>query len=188
MDFIYITGAVLTGLTWLALVNYNRSFWAFASLVGFGWLLHLSGVTTIAPMFESWFSFGVSAGIYLATGFFWSIIKWFLYVRKQYKEYRIARDRYNEWVKNHPHSVEAKVPWEESSNYKDWKRRLPPIAMRNKMRLTGWIVHWPMSVIVTLLDDWLSKALDAIVETFRYGYDKLTKLATPSDVEDELKL
>ena len=89
---------------------------------------------------------------YAAVGCLWSVAKWWLFLKKTFKyaeaEYEKALAGYNA-----------------SSIHQSEPKRVRPYesyASRNKARLTGWIFHWPFSMLSVLIGDFILRFADSL--------------------------
>jgi len=128
---------------------------------------------------------------YIAIGFVWSIIKWWLLVNKKaiaYKEQRytwlISRKkdmgkRYSDAGGLPEITLETKVPL---SMCDDWLRhygynRDIPKAIQHKKTISHWVLYWPISALWSLIDDFVGKVIRIIIVRFRIIYEAITKNA-----------
>ena len=98
----------------------------------------------------------------------WSFVKWWLHVNKLAD--RIA-------------SEQAK--WESRRNY----RLDRPQISDNKDRIATWVTYWPISVIWSLLDDFIKHLMQQLVMSLRKAYEAITnsafkKFETPKQREE----
>jgi hypothetical protein len=128
---------------------------------------------------------------YIAIGFIWSIIKWWLFVNKKasvYKEKRytwlISRKedmgkRYSDAGGLPEITLETKVPekmLEDWSRYYGYEKNIPK-AIQHKKTISHWVIYWPISALWALLDDFVGKVVRTIVIKFRIIYEGITKSA-----------
>jgi hypothetical protein len=179
MEFITGFGAgVLAGimsLVWweiillLALFIFGSVSLAKESGIGFV----IVGIITVFVLFGlepiSFFESIKLIGTYIAVGFIWSFIKWFLYVRDRKKhiddvvhpsEYRID-------------DKENNANFTFSYEYRD-KLFLKRVNSNiDKDIIFFWIIAWPFSVLGFIFGDLILKLISSLGGTYRY----ITKLA-----------
>lgn len=82
--------------------------------------------------------------VYLTFGAVWSVAKWYLYLVK----------------------IRESVP-------AGGKRPIYAYANHHKSRITGWIIHWPFSMIGALFGDVLSRIVSSIYTMMSSMYDRI---------------
>jgi len=129
---------------------------------------------------------------YLLLGFIWSFIKWWQYVNKEAFTYKEKRYK---WLSNQREkrkeakldlyglgsiTLDTKVPKE---MIKDWfsyawyLSNNKPSAVNHKRSISHWIIYWPISLLGSLLNDFIGKVIRIIVVKFRSFYEIITKNA-----------
>lgn len=91
---------------------------------------------------------------YIGLGTVWSILKWWLYVQNKAKV----------------HKKQVK----DGGNICTWQ---VPSASKKKGKIVNWIILWPISLLWTLLDDFVKKIANKIVETLESIYNRITAFA-----------
>lgn len=98
---------------------------------------------------------------YFLIGTVWSLIKWWLYIRKTLEKVlknKLERDkRFG--------VVETTI--EERRNDLEINK---PTLDENKGRISMWIIYWPFSLILSLIDDFVKRIAHEIVELLRRLY------------------
>ena len=128
---------------------------------------------------------------YLLIGFFWSFIKWWVFVNKEALSYKEKR---YEWLVRQKESrgnrlanqygldnltLESPVP---DYLMDDWKRCVGqgctrqeiPRAIKHKKTISHWVIYWPVSALWSALDDFMGKLVRIIIVKIRAIYDKMT--------------
>ena len=138
---------------------------------------------------------------YLIIGFSWSFIKWWLYVNSRASKVKEARFNFlNEHKRNLERKVdrcatidiqlievlkditsETKVPpslmdaWRKSSHYSLYVPRINDYD--NNRRITLWVMYWPLSLIWSLINDFVKKLIRTIIMKIKIIYESITALA-----------
>jgi len=155
---------------------------------------------------------------YLAVGFLWSFVKWWLFVSKKaeehaasYKEARryfltrmketcsawltrvgddpsYAQSRMDDIEKYKKYlpvlnalgkiTVDTQVPDILQDAWKDdhTAEKIPKVS-KHKGKVAMWVVYWPISLIWSLINDFVKKFVKTMIEQFKVIYDNITKLA-----------
>jgi hypothetical protein len=144
---------------------------------------------------------------YFMAGFLWSWVKWWLFVHKKAEEYREKRysflkskqderpriantsavpekylrvDKYGENVISMGDiTLDTPVP---EFLKKDWEFNLRctdafPTVRKNKKKISMWITYWPVSMVWSLVNDFVKKFIRTLVMKCRVLYDGITKSA-----------
>jgi len=150
---------------------------------------------------------------YFVAGFLWSMVKWYLFVNKRALAYKTRRfsflteqraslikdnqerfdhsrqqasGRYLEQLSNI--SLETQVPeflaeeWRHQHNYNDDDSK--PEVHENKNKISNWVIYWPVSLIWSLINDFIKKLITAIILKIKFIYQKITNKAYKS-IENE---
>jgi len=119
--------------------------------------------------------------LYFFIGFVWSFVKWFMYVNKQALMIKIER---TEFLKRHSDkhcltiTLDTPIPEDLLSTWRHSKSYIrKPIVHENKARISHWVIYWPISVIWSLLNDFIRKTIDIIVLKIKFVYEKITSNA-----------
>lgn len=111
--------------------------------------------------------------IYFIIGVVWSFVKWWLYIRRIVDKILLGKELFER------NSVE-KDPQRKS---KDWNYQCrlhnlkKPILEENKSRISMWIAYWPLSIITSLLEDFVKRIAREIVEALRKLYQSMVDKA-----------
>jgi len=119
---------------------------------------------------------------YLTLGFIWSFVKWWLFVSKVAQKRIEAREslvkefdpgespvpsRYN----RKPSAKDMEERWQREIRTEHLER---PKVSENKGKITTWVICWPVSFIVSLLDDFVRKVVKQLILKFQKLYDAIT--------------
>ncbi len=96
----------------------------------------------------------IAVAIYIVVGVIWSFAKWYFFLLS-------SRDSYKEEKEKEPSS------WFVTS-YKI------PEARDHKERILTWMTYWPISMIITLVDEPLRRAFLKVFYAIRGSYDRIT--------------
>ena len=187
---------ILMGLACLALlfaIEYEKAGWATITLITVFTLLAFFGNFNIAIAVRTHpIESVLCLGGYFVFGTFWSITKWWFFVRARkatYDEYKA------EFLKKHNiNSItsDCKSQFKEfMDNYRSgrryWENELSwekPIAKDNKSRIMTWMVYWPWSMVWTLLNDPVKKMFKAIYNRIVVVFDKISDNIYSDSKED----
>lgn len=128
---------------------------------------------------------------YIALGFGWSFIKWWLYVNKQADNYKEKRADWLEGQKESRESKGQKIEGLENITLDtpvpekfmdEWKRSIGygwsmPRVHENKSKISIWVIYWPVSMIWSVINDFIKRFVKTIIMKIRVIYDGITKLA-----------
>lgn len=137
---------------------------------------------------------------YFVLGFFWSFAKWWIFVHKKADKYREIRFNYlkerREGRTRHGVAVpeletltmDTNVPeslqngWREYLQHdvgrlfgEDFNSEVIPSVRKNKGKISMWIIYWPVSLIWSLINDFVKRVINAIVVKCRLLYGQITK-------------
>lgn len=149
---------VIESLLLLFLVATERNTMATVSLFLFGLAArYLSGVDVITFLKTNAPTIGKLLVVYLVTGIAWGIAKWFFFVRDK-------KEKYLELLKE---KQDVSIRFSLGCS-------IPPQAGEHKAQITGWIGYWPLSLIWTLLDDFLTKFFQQVYATLAGVFQKIS--------------
>jgi hypothetical protein len=123
---------------------------------------------------------------YFVTGFAWSFVKWWLFVNTLADKYRVRKDDFLSNFTTHESAVPRAYrgsPDDRTEQQREWEdivRRehlQKPVATKYKGRITVWVMYWPISVIWSLLDDFVKKLVRHIVTMFQKFYQFISDSA-----------
>jgi hypothetical protein len=107
---------------------------------------------------------------YFVIGFLWSFVKWWLFVSKAADKRVAARKEFLEGKEKVP-SEELNQVWERHTHLCGLSK---PLATNNKGKISIWILYWPISLLWSLLDDFIKKIIQRLIIAFRKLYDSIT--------------
>jgi hypothetical protein len=132
--------------------------------------------------------------IYVVAGLIWSITKWYFFLTDCRKEYVAERDR---WLDKKGEAA-GKMPdylmaeWLEHAkkrrSFFSWRRHgadlsmmklktpkaLFPKAKENKGRIVTWMVWWPLSIVWTIIADWVKRFFERLFELVKDIFDRMS--------------
>jgi hypothetical protein len=160
-------GTVIFCLIIMALVEFNRPFWATFLVI------LTTTVFVYATKYPLWdevrnnplLLFYWTAGFLLA-GAGWSLFKWWRHVDRVVKSW--AKRGYTDDLRKL-----EKIKAASSDSSVDLPYEIDP--GHNKDRFFGWIVYWPFSLVWTLLDDPLRAAFEFMYDQFGQFYTKIAQ-------------
>lgn len=181
--------SVITILVIINLLITDRFFWSAFWIGGFIATIHIFGNAHFFqhvidnPVWALAYIFG-----YLGLGAIWSFFKWWMMLREVRKKYDVLKveflknkkvtgtvipdDLKDEWRKH----VVGNRCYKLRYHYSDIEGHNPivPPLSQNKTKITGWMVYWPISVILFFFEDFLSKLFDAIYDMFSNVYQRIS--------------
>jgi len=117
-------------------------------------VLVVATIVFLGLFYKSWIKLDVSlkevaifAGSYIVIGSIWTIIKWWLHVKK------VQLD------------IQSTAPSQYSSVREGFRRKLDPV--QNKARITTWGIYWPWSMLWSAFHDIVDMAFQALLRQFR---------------------
>lgn len=160
-------GTVIFALVIMALVEFNRPFWATTVLIiSFAGLVFMTNYpiwteVRANPLLLLYWTLG-----YLLIGAGWSLFKWSRYVTRTVKGW--ATCEYS-----HYRAKVLEIQKAESDDKVDLPHEIDPGY--NKDRFFGWAVYWPFSAFWTVLDDPLRALFEFLYEQFGQVYTKIAQ-------------
>lgn len=153
----FLTVSVLVEILLLFFfVVQEMDFQAVASLAIFGLVTHyFGGVDYVAYVRTHGVMILEFAAAYLVSGAAWSVVKWFFFCRDLKQKYLGYKADYFR------HHVTG-TPAQSHSYATQFTGDVPPSAQDHKSQIVSWIGYWPVSLIWTLLDDFLTKVFKEI--------------------------
>jgi hypothetical protein len=145
-----------------------------ASLVAIGkWILNLD----VWEWFKSDYLLLIWYAIaYFALGFSWSVVKWYLFVKKEFKLYLKEKKEYiKSELENIPNitNEEAEKNWQKYSKIR--KPHSQPKPNYEKETIIGWIVRWPSSMIHYIVGDFIVWIGKKVYELSGKIYNKISE-------------
>ncbi len=157
MLLFYIVGIIEFLLLFIFVAN-EKNLHATVSVLGFALLTHFGfHIDLFNYVKENWFNVLLYSVVYVAAGLVWSFPKWFFFLRNM-------RDKY----------LELKKQNKSESYILSDLGVIPPLASQHKTKIIGWISYWPISIVWTLLDDFITKIFTEIFNLFSGLYQKMS--------------
>jgi len=156
----------------------NAFYGGIGFIVGFGVVFAFGGALTELGSFiyaHPFITIGYAAA-YLAIGFLWTFVKWWRYVAKRQEPYNKARA---EFVKYHDLDPDEPIDKALLDSFRISFGRgklfeLQSLTVEENMVLVcDWILFWPFSMVVTLLDDPMRKLIVLGIVLFKSVYKKI---------------
>jgi len=122
---------------------------------------------------------------YLIVGVLWSFVKWWFKITKNVDNYKKerARIRFLFLEKRLPKEIiTVNTPMPEAL-LQDWEKHkscynyVPEKASDNKNLIATWITYWPLSLLWSLIHDFVKQFIKKIITTFQGIYDNITRKA-----------
>jgi hypothetical protein len=136
----------------------------------------LAKINFLGWLFEKPANFFIAIGSYLIIGLIWSCVKWWLLVSHIAEK---EKDRWADFLKKNDLPENTKTlpqrlfdDWSSSS----FKYRKPEFS-KNKDKITLWVTYWPLSMVYSLLRDFIIKVIRRIVLHFQKIYEKIANNA-----------
>lgn len=144
----------------------------------------------------------VTAAAYLAAGFVWVFIRWWVFVIRKARadnktiawfksEYKITElfpykleendpeyDRkaeLNAAFVRHAHGAYASKRVEAPCDRSDIIQSLIPLVKNNKLRITRWLVMWPASLLFTFIDEPVRLLVEWAIKNFSNVFGSISK-------------
>lgn len=171
------------------LVENDRAGGAGISVVIFGLLLQfLGGVDVFGTIWNNPVYILVFLALYLVAGTVWAVSKWYIFVKKIARKYREIKTEFL-----HSRKLEPGDPLDDKQRAELLRqardsgiKEVPPRANSNKSRIIGWMVFWPISLVWSLLDDFV-KELFTQVYDFIGGFLQRISNRVFKDIVDDFK-
>lgn len=125
---------------------------------------------------------------YVGIGVAWSFPKWWFYVRKIKNQYVAALEEFklHKGIPSGQKLTDAEVDHFYSSVWYDSRQRwfdvIPVQVSKNKEKVLSWMISWPLSLFLTMMDEPLKKLFGIIFEMVKSVYQKISDVVF-SDVE-----
>lgn len=160
---LFIAAGILGECEWPSL----GSFIFIGGLVGLEFFTDLK-VLTYA--YHNPFSIVAGLLIYIVAGVIWSHVKWrlFLHDVKDYYKQILTQVQASKSYKGD--EVDAKFAAKRDTVSRFNVEDIPPRASRKKLKITGWIMYWPISIIWSIADDFILRLFNRIFELIRGSY------------------
>lgn len=177
MEHIYIAMLLGFGSTLAvgALLDYTENYvfaTILAAFVGYA-TFRMIGPIGISPV---WVAVG-----YVGVGIFWTIARWYFFVKKRYNEIVSVKNAYcekhglekgyfreiptNDKAKEHHEKLCREIVGRPHSyaNMQELIHRYKPLVSYNRGRVIAWGIYWPASMLIFILAD-----LGSIVSSYIY--------------------
>lgn len=122
-------------------------------------------------------------GAYYVIGVLWGFVKWYLFVLDQREVYDTEKVA---WLATRRVKDTSRVPDHLRNEWRNYVRvRKPPMAERplartNKQRIVRWISFWPVSLLWTIVDDFVKRIAEALYRMIAGWYQHVANLAWQS--------
>lgn len=142
-------------------------------------------------------------GIYILAGIVWAFVKWYFYLKNILHDYKLIKEEaLKEWEiisKEGPqgkHTLQSIIyeTWRDSHQYysKNLKieragnfiesfpaksneyKLIIPEASKNKSLIVSWIIHWPISLIWTMINDPVRKFVSFMFEKIKGIFQRMS--------------
>lgn len=136
--------------------------------------------------------FAVYLVAYFAIGTAWSVGKWWFFVRRKRDEYD-RQKRLFLGQQGLPYedtkSVTVAIPEALKAKWREWidnqydgrrsagRSAYPPRARDYKGKITAWMMYWPWSFVVTIVDDPIRKLFNAIFRAIQDVFQRISDSA-----------
>ena len=156
-EFAFATGAIIVGLILLSCLGwwmegFNPLWWA--------WNNPVDVITGFVA--------------YSLIGCVWSVAKWKLFLRKSFKR---SEARFEEKMANFRRNMDDHANGR-LRNTPDKPTKTRPhesFANENAGRLTGWIFHWPFSMLGVIVGDVIIKFADTLYKALHGLFERMAK-------------
>lgn len=134
-------------------IAYDSPFGAFVSTIAAGSIVHfLIGFNLYEFAVQNQVALYIILALYFPIGVIWSLFKWYLYLTKVKEEHLDKKKRYSQ----------------------DRVYLVKPEASDNKGRIIAWISYWPISIIWTLIADFVTGVARRIYNKISGLFDKIS--------------
>lgn len=148
-------------------VEFENGVGATISLLIFGAALQWCGnVDIISFIAQNPLKVLAILGAYAILGSLWGVVKWWVYCRDKLEEYNDVKA---DFLQSHGCNDTTMVPESLRSQWASFVRSLsdrqfgkPPRAADNKSRIIRWMSFWVISLIWTVLDDFVKRVFKVI--------------------------
>ena len=148
-EFAFATGAIVVG---------------FVLVSGLGWWTE-----GFNPLSWAWYHpVDMITGfvIYALTGCLWAIAKWWLFLKKVHKR---AETDHEEAMIRFRHDLSKHFTATEPKKLRPHKS----YATNNVGRLTGWIFHWPFSMVGVIVGDFILRFADTLYKALQGMFERM---------------
>lgn len=155
-EFAFATGAIIVGLLLLS----GLGWWTEGfNPLGWAWNNPVDVITGFVA--------------YSLVGCVWSVAKWKLFLRKAFKR---AEKAFEEEMAHYNSNVGSGAQ-RRANRAAEPKKTRPreSFASNNAGRLTGWIFHWPFSVLGVVVGDIIIRFADTLYKALHGLFEKMAK-------------
>lgn len=128
----------------------------------------LGSVDILGWLKENLATIAICAVVYLPIGTAWAFFKWYMKLIDKRQELSEKKDAYMSRYKNSP-DKEWNDIW--TSHVKSHM----PKSEYHKSSITTWIGYWPISMIWTLLDDFVTKLIKTIYNSISGIFNRMSE-------------
>jgi hypothetical protein len=120
---------------------------------------------------------------YFVCGVLWSLVKWWRFLVSALENYNELKasfyagfDRHDTEKKMKMTEDEKRLAWKEQVKSMHFSsiRSTPPSPADHKKDIVTWMTYWPLSVVVTLLDDPIRRMFNLLYSRFVTTYDQIS--------------
>jgi hypothetical protein len=175
----YVFLGLLTIVMWAALENEKHFLATLSMVAAFVLFSFLGGCNVFAFTLHNLPLMLTYALVYVVAGLFWSIAKWWFYVRGRVDKLLELRAEFLEGKK-----LPSNTPWTDelqkdfnSHCYAAAELARRPVARKNKSKILAWMVYWPWSLTWTMINDPIMKLFRALFKRFHGLFEAISKSA-----------
>jgi hypothetical protein len=106
--------------------------------------------------------------IYALTGCLWAIAKWWLFLKKSHKQAEIDHEKTMTLFRH-----DLKNGFAQASDEPKRQRPRESFATSNVGRLTGWIFHWPFSMVGVIIGDFILRFADILYKALQGLFERM---------------
>lgn len=158
MSWIIVGGVwfwAVTLLTFVILVwsvNCERAGVSIVSVLAYLGLIHIFGNASVFSFIKTNPEYlYIGAPAFFLFGAIWSVIKWWIFVRREAMEYKEQRMYWLDANKVVGATLDTPIP--ESLKVKWHSKAKKPMVRHNKGKIITWMAFWPFSLVWTLLSE-----------------------------------
>ncbi len=157
-EFAFATGAIIVGL----LLVSGLGWWTEGfNPLGWAWNNPVDVITGFVA--------------YSLIGCLWSVAKWKLFLRKSFKR---SEKKFEEALTNYQRMLDEVANGTRHHAPTDPPKKTRPqesFASNNAGRLTGWIFHWPFSVLGVLVGDVIIRFADTCYKALHGLFERMAR-------------
>lgn len=180
---------IIMEIIWTERESFLGSFFTVAALLAC--LTFWSDIAIFAWLVSNPVTALMYVGGYFLIGPFWATIKWFSYLKRETLEYKVGRMEWLQLRNVAGATLNTEVPpnlrkdWKDSSEYGGLGRKtLNHLkASQQKGRIIMWMMHWPLSMIGTVVRDPFIHMYNFLAEKFQILSEQIVGEAVGNDME-----